>query len=724
MPMFLFLLLLTGSAFAQETVLVQDSPYANRCYSDSVQYEEAEYQDAINRCVSEKIAQPEMVWRIEGPTLRVELVDPPPDPPVVVQPYSPLVVAGHYLQRDGSPFYWFGCTAWAASKAWSVAEIDTYLTDASGRGCNVVQGPIFMADEVQPPWGNGANDPIASLNPTTFKSPHIDRIDYFVDRASQLGMIVAIPLVWGPHSNRFFEKDPVRAAEYTEAIVSRYAGYKNLVIIISGEYGKAMWTADPDPWNGTSAGWDRTGWPDAPLDTATYAMFVAMAEAAEAAKHPEALLTIHPDYWESGGDPAPHGFRGAAWLDLTLLQPSNNMTHVWEDVRQDYQEVGLPAITAETGYEDANPTGVAWDADSIRRSAYHSYHAGAAGYSYGNNAIWKADSDWQSHLNDPGRVQFFGPYRAFVLEHWNPANTAAAPIVNDPQGPGSAGFVSSMLNAGGQSATFLVSNGRAFSVNTAAIGGDALQGRWYDTVAGTYGAPFSVSRGSSVTLQPPSSGRDWALVVEPSTIVEPPEPPSSVVFSMPTTSFGGSLADAVDVPSSVMLLPEGHIVIELVANGPQPTSTAGLFGRDADLQALSGHLSIFMNKTQSGKNIPAARLQDGGNQTHLIREWGMGWQHFDDGVPVELIVSWGPSGFAMYFNGQLVRRFAGVTFGTDGNNNPGVIGALNWSAPEGSGAPIGNPFKGTMSVTVHNVEYTGGNVSVVQPEGGERPPLS
>lgn len=426
--------------------------------------------------------------------------------------YIPLTISenGRYFMRGGEPFFWIGDTAWKATHTLTNEQITAYLQDVASRGFNVVQGPIFMSGEVLPPWGNGPNDPISSLNPTTFKSPRINRIDHFVRTASDLGLVVAVPLVWGPHSNRFFEKDATRAAEYTTAIVSRFKDYPNVVIIVSGEFNKVKWVATTDPWSGE---WDKSAGND-PLTTQEKAMFNAMGNAARAAAHPESLITIHPDGWKTPGDE----FHDEPWYDFPMLQSYTSLLNNFENIRKERSRAGYkPVVQAENFYESAPGASNEITPWMVRQSFYHCYFMGCAGHTYGARDLWDFAPNYETALDREGRVQISTHFRAFVEDTFSldlvPDQSL---LVNGSGWPPNNNAVFVLRTPDSSKVMIYTSKGTTPRVNTSLMADGTLSGRWFNPRSGAYNATFNVNRGTGVWLSAPSQGdnNDWVLVID------------------------------------------------------------------------------------------------------------------------------------------------------------------------------------------------------------------
>src|ERR1035437_9617200 len=66
-----------------------------------------------------------------------------------VEPLQPIRVSanGHYfVKADGTPFFWFGDTAWCIFNHPTPEDIDLYLDDRKAKGFTVIQGCVAVWD--------------------------------------------------------------------------------------------------------------------------------------------------------------------------------------------------------------------------------------------------------------------------------------------------------------------------------------------------------------------------------------------------------------------------------------------------------------------------------------------------------------------------------------------------------------------------------------------------
>lgn len=144
-----------------------------------------------------------------------------------------------FAHQDGTPFFWLGDTAWAATSKASVEEWAAYLERRSGQGFNIVQInslPQFDASGTprQPFVRKDSGDwDLQRIDPSYFQ--YLDRM---MDMASESGMFIAMIAIWfnyvekkGNSRNRF---DPESADRYARYIAARYAAY-GVVWLVSGD---------------------------------------------------------------------------------------------------------------------------------------------------------------------------------------------------------------------------------------------------------------------------------------------------------------------------------------------------------------------------------------------------------------------------------------------------------------------------------------------------------
>ncbi len=350
--------------------------------------------------------------------------------------------------EDGKPFFWMGGTAWGMPEWLTREEVDLYLENRKEKGFNVIQICAF--------WGKRKEDPVRfTTNPPnaygfkafkekdgkpdtgspwvveggTPQSPndHWDHVEYIIQAAAGKKMFIALLPVWGRRyvngthpgfSEKLFSISQM--SSYGEFLGARYKGYDNIIWVLGGDVApdtggdflphyRAMAegivkgiTGKPVKWNEASPLWD------------------------------DALMTYHPD-----GTPLKNSsawFHNDPWLDFNMIETWGNRDQIYTAVRQDYELKNpvKPVVMGEPAYEgvkeqNGNVTGI-----DMRRQAYQSFFAGAAGFTYGvyrdengNGPLFSPYKGWEELLNMEG-AESMKWMKLFCLTHnwpyWEPAN--------------------------------------------------------------------------------------------------------------------------------------------------------------------------------------------------------------------------------------------------------------------------------------------------------------
>lgn len=311
---------------------------------------------------------------------------------------SPLHVSGdgRYLMEGDQPFFWLGDTAWLMLQKLSEEEILTYLRNRKEKGYNVIQTVLVHTLPDQ-----ALTSSLAPGVKDVTKPEYWSFADRILKLAEDMGLYIGLLPSWGS-----LVKGGILHMEamerYADFLGKRYRGRKNLIWILGG---------------------------DVRGDTA-YQIFCREAEILKS-YNPERLITFHP----FGRTSSSLWFHEEPWLDFNLFQSGHrrydqaslgewddNAKHEtfygednWRYVERDFSYgTKKPTLDGEPSYEGIpqglhNPRNPFWEEWDVRRYAYWSVFAGAAGHTYGNNAIM------QFYRNSDGR----GSYG--VREEWTDA---------------------------------------------------------------------------------------------------------------------------------------------------------------------------------------------------------------------------------------------------------------------------------------------------------------
>lgn len=117
------------------------------------------------------------------------------------------VSANHrFLQwNDGSPFFYFGDTAWELFHKLTREEADMYLTNRAQKGFTVIQAVgLAELEGITVPNAYGHlplqdNDPSRPLVREGENNDYWDHVDYIVNKANSLGLVIAFLPTWGSY---------------------------------------------------------------------------------------------------------------------------------------------------------------------------------------------------------------------------------------------------------------------------------------------------------------------------------------------------------------------------------------------------------------------------------------------------------------------------------------------------------------------------------------------
>ena len=308
---------------------------------------------------------------------------------------------GKYLMTGDRPFFWLADTGWLMFHKLDEADTRTYLRNRAEKGFNVIQATLIhmMPGEVH--MGGGGKSP---LEPSYWEN-----VDRALDMAEELGLYVGLLPIWGN-----FVKNGVLNMEnvdtYANFLGKRFRDRPNIIWIIGGD---VRGDAAPE-------------------------VFRREAELLKS-WNPDRLMTYHP----FGRTSSSLWFHEEKWLDMNLFQSGHRRYDQqylgeWDDNRSRETYFGednwryvdrdharapqKPTVDGEPSYEGIiqglhNPKNPYWEEWDARRYAYWSVFEGAAGHTYGCNAIMQffdgapntgdycVRESWREALHYPGSGQ-------------------------------------------------------------------------------------------------------------------------------------------------------------------------------------------------------------------------------------------------------------------------------------------------------------------------------
>ena len=299
---------------------------------------------------------------------------------------------GHYLLKDGTPFFWLGDTTWSLVNRYTKEEAEVYLEHRRKQGFTVEHmmllfdggpGITTLASNAE-----GA-EPFLNMNPATPNEAYFKNVDELIRSAGQKGLIMVI-LPCGGSSGSFVKKKQIITRDNAR-IYGKWLGrrYKNMPNII--------WANgfDLKPWDFEEVARE----------------FAAGLREGDGGSH---LITYHP----SGGSSSSY-FHHEDWLHFNIIQTWADYLKIYPMVTADFLRVPpKPVVMAEGAYEEGPeyPTAPITPL-LIRKQAYWSYLAGGF-HTYGHNDMWRKNPTWRQALDSPGARQMGVLKRILTSREW------------------------------------------------------------------------------------------------------------------------------------------------------------------------------------------------------------------------------------------------------------------------------------------------------------------
>ncbi len=422
---------------------------------------------------------------------------------------------GRYLQcEDGRPFFYLGDTAWELFHRLDRKDADLYLANRARKGFTVIQAvALAELDGLNTPNAYGHrplvdNDPARPAIKDGPADDYWDHVDYIVNRAEELGLFIGMLPTWGDKWVKRWGIGPevfnARNAEaYGEFLGRRYKD-KPIIWILGG---------------------DRSP------DTERHVTIIrAMARGLAKGDGGAHLMTFHPQ----GGDSSSEWFHGDDWLDFNmfqsghsrLLNPNHEMTLADRRLTP-----AKPVIDGEPCYED-HP--VNWHRDDetgwfdewdVRKAAYSSMLAGAAGHTYGDHNIWQmwrpgrkpisvARTPWRHALDHPGSFQMGHFRRLFTLRPFHqlvPDQSLIAAEVGS-----GADHMRAALATDGSFALVYLPTGIPVTIDMTKLSGQSARAWLFNPRQGIAEPVGEFPTEGQQRFEAPYSGRnnDWVLILD------------------------------------------------------------------------------------------------------------------------------------------------------------------------------------------------------------------
>jgi Protein of unknown function (DUF4038)/Putative collagen-binding domain of a collagenase len=408
----------------------------------------------------------------------------------------------YFVDQDGKPFFYLGDTAWLLFQRLDHQEVEEYLTDRARKGFTVIQAYVIRGLDKHHPDGNSSllgEPPFIDRDPTKPNEAFFKNVDYVVNRANELGLVMGLVTAKSWHVN----KHPEQVFDVKNAnTFGRFLGerYKNNAV---------MWY----PGGDSKPGSDEAVW-------------IAMAKGLKDGSGGSQLVSYHG----SGHTSSSTWFHNAEWLDFNSIQSGHGWAaKTYQFIDQDYKlKPPKPTVDMEPPYEN-HPTGAKTpriDSHQVRKGAYWAMLAGAAGHGYGALDLFWLYKDnegpfprngfqpWRKALAYEGSRQVGFMRRLFELRPWYKLLPDQSVIVGG-QGE-SEDHVQAARAEDGSFVIAYLPTGKPVSINMAKVSGKTVKAQWYDPRKGTWLPVGEYANTGAREFAAPSRGEkdDWVLVLE------------------------------------------------------------------------------------------------------------------------------------------------------------------------------------------------------------------
>jgi hypothetical protein len=408
----------------------------------------------------------------------------------------------YFVDQQDKPFFYLGDTCWLLFQRLNHEEVDEYLKDRVAKGFTVMQAYVLRGLGKQHPDGNSSlldATPFIDRDPTRPNEEFFKNVDYVVNRANELGLVMGLVTAKSWHVTEHPEKvfDEKNAYTFGKFLGERYK--KNAVIWFPG---------------GDSA----PGKYDA--------VWVAMAKGLKDGCGGSQLVCYHGQ----GSTSSSMWFHTADWLDFNSIQSGHHFgSDSYAFVSKDYTLTPpKPTVDMEPAYEN-HPTGAnkpRVDSHKVRTQAYSAMLAGAAGHGYGSLDLFYfyKDADgpfpkngfqhWRTAMGYEGSRQVGLMRRLFEERPWFKMVPDQSVLASEP---GNGPF--RLVAARAEDRSFAIAYtpvGQPLSIALKTLDGSQVKAQWYDPRAGTWIAIGQYPKQGVQEFVPPSRGAkdDWVLVLD------------------------------------------------------------------------------------------------------------------------------------------------------------------------------------------------------------------
>ena len=423
---------------------------------------------------------------------------------------------GRYFSCGDTPFFWMGDTAWLLFHQLSLEDTYAYFRNRKELGYNIILADFIHKPCQQNLAGDSAltDGDFERINTGGAFWKHVDKV---ILMAEEFGLYMGLLPVWGSSIVKEGYLNSGNLETYLQFILKRYHDCPNIVWIVGGDV-----RGDVNP-----------------------ELFCTMGRRMKADR-PERLVGYHP-FGRTGSS---QWFHRESWLDFNLFQSGHRRYEqtrldAWDDntgaegsfgedcwryvERDRARNPHKPVLDGEPSYEWIlqglhDKTQPYWKAADVRRYAYWNVFAGAAGHTYGHNAIMQFYGDksregafgvkhlWREALHHPGGAQMghlAGLMTSVDFIHGRPAGEYLL------SGQGER-YERISVFAGEDFLFAHTCTGRELRLSLKAYHGKKLSAYWFDPVTGAKSFLREVTGMEEAAFLPPEreDGEDIVLVVQ------------------------------------------------------------------------------------------------------------------------------------------------------------------------------------------------------------------
>jgi len=446
---------------------------------------------------------------------------------------------GRFIEKDhGKPFLWIGDTAWELFHKLDREESTHYLKTRAEQGFTLIQAVVLAENDGLKIPNSYGETPLIDLDPTKPNEAYFKHVDFVVDKANDLGLVVGLLPTWG---DKIFSLHPAagpivfnaeNAENYGEFLGKRYKN-KDVVWILGGDRDIA--------------------------NNEVLEIWRAMAKGLRSGDGSNHLITYHP----RGGSSSSSFLHNEDWLDFNMYQSGHGdrFNKVYKFAETDYLKSPIkPFVDGEPAYEGIsvkfweyldfktakkvpddvlNEDGIIKDSVyfkdgfftdyDVRIHAYWNFLSGACGYTYGNNAVWQmfkkggdisipCIADWRESLQHDGANQLKHLktiFEAHELSELQPDQSIIYGLNrNDNE------HIRAAKSSDGDWVLVYLSKGQKVTIVMNKIDAKRVTASWYNPRNGNFTAIGTFSNKGIREFTPPTNGvdNDWLLVLKSMTI--------------------------------------------------------------------------------------------------------------------------------------------------------------------------------------------------------------